>query len=172
MNVYPSRRRNKKPKAAPLPRDKLEKTKEAAYFEKNFLAANKKKSEIDRKVGYLRNKISALRHADHQRSVVRRIFGTLSKDPQEETDMLLAELRALQEKRFRFDGRELDIHSLVRHCDREAGRWAGRLIDIERELKARVALDAREARELVARERKTKKEAKQKEQAALAAARL
>lgn len=146
---------------------------ERDYYEKNLTAARRRKEQISQQIVKLEQDLLRLREEDQKRSIIRSAFGTLSKSCQQQVDVLLAELAKLRQgKAFRFDGREFDIDGLVRHCEAETRLRSVRIASIDKELRDRSALDARQARERDAVERQQRQEERRKQQEALAATRL
>jgi 5-methylcytosine-specific restriction endonuclease McrA len=146
---------------------------ERDYYAKNLAAARRRKEQISQQIVKLEQDLLRLREEDQKRSIIRSAFGKLSKTGQQQADTLSSELRKLQEgKAFRFDGREFDIDGLLRHCEAETRVRSVRIASIDKELRERSALDARQAREQQAAERHKRQEERRKQQVALAATRI
>jgi 5-methylcytosine-specific restriction endonuclease McrA len=172
------RTRRKRPKNLTPPRDQAtlmeqrnRSQSEKAYYDRNLLAARAKRDESHEVIFKLEQKLSKLQEEDQRKSIIRSLLGTLSKSARQQADQLAAELTKLRRgKVFRFDGREFNIEALVRYCEAESRLRSGRIDRLSEELNARLALDARRAREREAAEQLQRKEEKRKQQAALAAA--
>ena len=180
MYIAKRRTRRKRSKNQTPPRDQatlIEEKKrverEKEYYERNLRAARNERAQTREKILRLEQQLSKLFQEDKQKSIIRRLLDTPSKLAQQKANPLVAELTRLRRgKAFRFDGREFDTEGLVRYCEAEGSLRSVRVAGIEKELKARLALDARSAREREAAERRQRQEERRKQQAALAAVRL